>query len=26
MELFKRVLEVDKPAYGICRGIQLFNV
>lgn len=24
--LFKRVLELDKPAFGICRGFQLFNV
>lgn len=23
--LFEKVIEQDKPAYGICRGIQLFN-
>lgn len=24
--LFRQVVEWDKPAFGICRGIQLFNV
>lgn len=24
--LFKQVTELDKPAFGICRGLQLFNV
>lgn len=24
--LFERALELDKPAFGICRGLQLFNV
>lgn len=24
--LFERVTELDKPAFGICRGLQLFNV
>lgn len=24
--LFKRVLELNKPAFGICRGLQFFNV
>jgi putative glutamine amidotransferase len=23
--LFKQVVELDKPAFGICRGLQLFN-
>jgi putative glutamine amidotransferase len=23
--LFKRVINLDKPAFGICRGLQLFN-
>lgn len=23
--LFKQVMELDKPAFGICRGLQLFN-
>lgn len=23
--LFKQVVEMDKPAFGICRGLQLFN-
>ncbi|WP_233277432.1 gamma-glutamyl-gamma-aminobutyrate hydrolase family protein [Paenibacillus durus] len=23
--LFKQVVDLDKPAFGICRGIQLFN-
>ncbi|MGM0903709.1 MAG: gamma-glutamyl-gamma-aminobutyrate hydrolase family protein [Bacillota bacterium] len=23
--LFKLVIELDKPAFGICRGVQLFN-
>lgn len=25
-ELFHRVVRLDKPAFGICRGLQLFNV
>ncbi|MEK3823325.1 gamma-glutamyl-gamma-aminobutyrate hydrolase family protein [Paenibacillus sp. FSL R7-0272] len=24
--LFKKVIAIDKPAFGICRGLQLFNV
>jgi len=24
--LFEQVVELDKPAFGICRGVQLFNV
>ncbi len=24
--LFRQVMELDKPAFGICRGLQLFNV
>jgi putative glutamine amidotransferase len=24
--LFKHAIELDKPAFGICRGLQLFNV
>lgn len=24
-ELFKQIINLDKPAFGICRGIQLFN-
>lgn len=24
--LFKHVIKLDKPAFGICRGLQLFNV
>lgn len=26
MFLFKKVLELNKPAFGICRGLQFFNV
>jgi len=26
MELFRHVVEMDKPAFGICRGVQLMNV
>ncbi|MGN7454254.1 gamma-glutamyl-gamma-aminobutyrate hydrolase family protein [Paenibacillus pasadenensis] len=25
-QLFRLALELDKPAFGICRGLQLFNV
>jgi putative glutamine amidotransferase len=25
-ELFRQVVELDKPAFGICRGIQMMNV
>ncbi|MBY9078639.1 gamma-glutamyl-gamma-aminobutyrate hydrolase family protein [Paenibacillus sp. HN-1] len=25
-QLFADILELDKPAFGICRGLQLFNV
>lgn len=25
VKLFKKVIEENKPAYGICRGLQLFN-